>query len=527
VNGVHEPVVVARNPMKDLRTYEFGADAETLTRMWVSGVAPGHLEPVFRTMVSEIVSRVGERSRAVYLCSADEDAEARNRIAFLLAKLVREHVPTVLLVDCDFLSTGLGGVIPHRDALGFLDLLLYGTSLGVITQEAAHGVKVVGAGSFAVTKKSPFVIDAFVNARRYLVNQASCVIFVGPAMDDEGKLHPLAENVDLAVLVRTGVRFDTRFLDPSEQKVASTEGVEAWSVRMNTRTAAPTAGEPRGTEAAEPTLVAEVEDLFEQLGEAKPPAAREKVRPKGERAPSAETESFTEEPPTGATGPLFEEEGLAGPQFGKSAAGSRLIRVIISVVTIVLVAFVVWWLYLTRSVRERGEERVGAARPVPSTSQPSVPVTGSDSLRDERSAEPPPLATKDLASAGEAKSDAAAGHDGSTQGAVETPDRRKPAQTTASTPDSIHVAQTLDEFAGQYVIHAGSFRGINKAKEEAFYLLGWGYAVFIYRVDLESRGMWYRVYVGPYVNREDAMQSKIKLDGNPRIQSTRISKAPG
>ncbi len=96
-----------------------------------------------------------------------------------------------------------------------------------------------------------------------------------------------------------------------------------------------------------------------------------------------------------------------------------------------------------------------------------------------------------------------------------------------STPDSIYVAATLGEFASHYVVHAGSFRGIDKAKEEALYLLGWGYSVFIYRVDLDSKGIWYRVYVGPFVTEQDATATKIKLDENPRIRSTRVSKVPG
>jgi cell division protein FtsN len=49
----------------------------------------------------------------------------------------------------------------------------------------------------------------------------------------------------------------------------------------------------------------------------------------------------------------------------------------------------------------------------------------------------------------------------------------------------------------------------------------------VYHVDLGSKGMWYRVYVGPFATRDDAMDTKIKLDENPRIKSTRVSKVPG
>jgi len=513
--------------MKDLKTFEFGADAGTLSRAYESGLAPAHLEPVFRAMVSEIVSKVGEGTGSVYLCSPDEDTESRNRFAFLLAKLVRAHVPTALLVDCDFLSAGMNGIIPHRDALGFLDLLLYGTSLGVITQEALHGVKVVGAGSFAVTKKSPFAMDAFVDARRYLVNQAKCAIFVGPAMDDEGSLHPIAENVDRVVLVRMGTRFDARTLDPLEEKIASAQAGEAWSVHINTRTAAPAAREPQETAKEEATLVAEVEDLVDRLSEPKAAPRVEKTRVTSDRVPVQEKAGFADARSAGGDGPLFEEEEeLAGPHIRRKSVGTRIIRVVISFVVLVLVAFVVWWLYLTRSVREHGGERAGAVRRTP-VAEPPAPVTATDSLRSGRPIEPPPVATEETAPADRAESGVAAGRGETAKSATETAAALQPPETSVSTPDSIHFAATLDEFANQYVVHAGSFKGVDKAKEEAFYLLGWGYAVFIYRVDLESKGVWYRVYVGPFATREDAMERKIKLDENPRIRSTRVSKVPG
>ena len=57
--------------------------------------------------------------------------------------------------------------------------------------------------------------------------------------------------------------------------------------------------------------------------------------------------------------------------------------------------------------------------------------------------------------------------------------------------------------------------------------MGWDYPVFLYRIDLGGKGIWYRVYVGPANTREEARAFKIKLDENPRIQSTRIARVPG
>ena len=508
--------------MKDLKTYEFGADIEVLRRACDSGFPPAELEPAFRAVVSEIVSMTRETPRSIYLCSPEAHAEARDRFAFLLAKLLREHVPTVILVDCAFLSVGLSGIVPHRDALGFLDLLLYGTSIGVITQETAHGVRVVGAGSFAVTKKCPFVMDAFAAARRYLVNQAKCVIFVGPATDDEENLHPLAGNVDLAVLVRTGERFGVRALDPLEEKIAATENAAAWSVRINTRAAPPAADGTRATPGGEPTLVAEVEDLVETIGE-KPPsptARRGTARP--ESPPSRPAPA---EPPIRPGRRTVEATAHGRAAERRRAVSSRFIRVVAAAVAIGLVVFVVWWLYLTRSVRERGRESAGSGGGA------TTAVTTTPSVKDSLAAAPSTsLQTSPQTAASQegvttARSEADTAVPDVSIGARETPARR--GETALSTYDSIHFAETLDEFADRYIIHVSSFKGIEKAREEALYLAGAGYPVFIYRVDLGSKGMWHRVYAGPYATREDAMEHKINLDGNPRIKSTRISKVPG
>jgi hypothetical protein len=532
--------------MRDLKTYEIGVDLGTLQRSCEAGFPPAHVESALRAMVAEIASKTRERPFSVYLCSPDAGADARDRFAFLLVKLVREHVPTALLVDCVFLSTGLSGIVPHRDALGFLDLLLYGTSIGVIAQESAHGVKVVGAGSFAVTKKSPFVMDAFASARRYLANQAKCVVFVGPATDDEEKLHPIAANVDLTVLVRAGDRFGGRALDPLEEGIASLEGVDKWSVRINTRAAVeeprpaaagtrPAVDETRPAASVEPALVAEVDELVEKSVEEPLPVSQ---RPASQRPePAAPAAKYAVR--SGAARSETLERGPFGAE--KKGGGSRFIRVGAVVVAAALVVFVVWWLYLTRSVRDGGD-RSG----VPSAPGPAAVATmpSADSLaaakaaRDRvesliarnrtpsrtdtpgsaRGAEPAPGGTAETRAAG----------GGETAGAAEAP-REAPVQAgrSPSTADNMHVAESLAEFADQYIVHVSSFHGIDKAREEARDLIGWGYPVFLYRVDLGTKGIWYRVYVGPYDSRESAMEHKIKLDENPRIKSTRISKVPG
>ncbi len=532
--------------MDDLRTFEFGADIELLKNAYETGRLPGHMEAPFRAMVTDIIAKVREKPVSIYLCSPEEDAEARNLIGFFLTRLVREHIPTVLLVDCDFLSVGMTGIIPHRDALGFLDLLLYGTSLGVISQEAAHGVRIIGAGSFPVAKKSPFAVDAFESARRYLTNQAKCVIFCGPVLDDEELMHPLVEAVDLAALVRMGDHFDPRFLDPFEEKISSVEGKEAWSVRLDksipideTIPEFESKKKPETTrDKQEPTLVAEVEELVEQAGLVDPPdkkpepveekPALKKPEPTAPMARAQELQAPRSDAPAAkepmAKAPMARAQEPEAPKSDSPTArrrfdGSRVFRLAIFSVAVMLVVFVLWWLFLTKSVREREQTSAGLVEQPVASGDATVSVGTADSTRtdDAGAGESLVPAVADTVVAGRDTQEPSTG--AGTEAEAETGAIPKP--------DRVEIAETLDPYANQYLIHVSSFRKLENAKDEAFYLLGWGYPVFIYRADLGSKGMWYRVYVGPSTTREEAMEHKIKLDENRRIKSTRIARVPG
>lgn len=510
--------------MDDLKIFEVGADVGALKRARESGAVPESWEGVFRALVSEISTMVERKPRSIYLCSEDEDAEARNQFGAVLSRILRERIPGTLLVDCDFLSVGLSGVVPHRDALGFLDLLLYGTSLGVITQQAADGTKVVGAGSFAVTKKSPFAVDAFGAARRYLVTQSGCVIFAGPLLDDEGNVHPIVRNVDLAILVRVADRFDSKAPEAVERGVAAASSADAWSVRLSARGAPAPAAERRVPAFEEPTLVAEVEDVIDR--------SKPESRPGAGRPSHAEPAAPPEPPRTRESGAFEEEREIAESRIIRSrASASRAVRVAAWAAVILAAVFVVWWLVVTRSIRGGGEgppASPGPAAVAQRTTTPDSAVTGAGGGTPETKAgtsvpEGRLEASGDTNAAPGVERPALAAGDG--ERPADEPTRA--AGDAAALSDSLVYVRELGELSGRYVIHVSSFRGTERAESEAFYLLGWGYPVFVYHVDLGSKGKWYRVYVGPFENREEATEVKIKLDGNPRIQSTRLSKVPG
>jgi cell division protein FtsN len=386
-------------------------------------------------------------------------------------------------------------------------------------------------------------MDSFESARRYLANQAKCVIFCGPVLDDENQIHPLVEAVDLAALVRVGEHFDPRFLDPFEEKLSALDGREAWSVRLDKSISvddeAPGLETREDARKAQPTLVAEVEDLVERAGLADggdgkskaPPASAAAPKEKAEasREKAAETKAAREkadqekasmkaaapphrpeQPPGSPSAERAARTADRGPQPARRLGGSKVFRIATISVAVMLVVFVFWWLYLTKPVRERHQAPVGPAEEVAQTQ------TAADTARAEpeppASVETPPAKTPP---------------ETQTVETVEEPELTDDGAGAIPKPTDVVVSETLDPYANQYLIHVSSFRALENAKDEAFYLLGWGYPVFIYRADLGNKGMWYRVYVGPSETRAEAREYKIKLDENRRIKSTRIARVPG
>jgi cell division septation protein DedD len=188
-------------------------------------------------------------------------------------------------------------------------------------------------------------------------------------------------------------------------------------------------------------------------------------------------------------------------------------------VGVVLIVFVLWWLYLTKSVRDRDQGTAEMADRAAVTDEPSSPAGVTDSLVEE----PGRVGEGTTGTVRVPETTGTTGRDAGAPATVEETTRGPgPAER-----GDIFVAEKLDDFANQYLVHVSSFRRVESARDEAFYLLGWGYPVFIYRVDLGGKGMWYRVYVGPSATREEAAEHKIKLDENPRILSTRIARVPG
>jgi hypothetical protein len=428
------------------------------------------------------------------------------------------QIPSALVVDCDFLNVGLSGLVPERDALGFLDLLLYGSSLGVITQESQGGVKTIGAGSFPVTKRMPFVLSAFDEAAHRLVHHSRCAVFVGPLDEDEGGLHPLCGAVDIPVLVRELDAVRPGAVDPIEEQIASEWDSELLSVRLVGAAAipdqmfaellgdddddAPIAPAPRAAQTTPPPPPVSPP----------PPALPPRVP-----GPEASTPSLSDladppsEPPRPAARPTPPASpatfGTPPPPARRRSRGGTVVGVLL-VLAVVIVGG--RWIILDRSQKPDGGA-TASKTVTPETTPPDTATARRDTATSMENAGAPGTAEPPV---GNEPRRAELADTGGRSGG-----------TVLINPEDIHViAEIAANWPDQFFIHISSFRKSVEARNEVAFLENHEFPVFIVFLDLDAKGKWYRVYAGPFKTRDEAREVKKSLDDIPTVRFTRITK---
>jgi len=544
--------------MDKISSYNIGISVESLRNGFKLGVVPESLHEPFHSLLPRLTRAASESPTEVYLFSSDDIAEIRDLFGYSLTAALMQHVPSTLLVDCGFTTVGLSGVVPERDALGFLDLLLYGSSLGVITQETSGGVHVVGAGSFPVTKKMPFVLNSFEEASRRLVAHSRCAIYCGPLYDDNGELHPLVGVVDVPILVRA-TKAGAGVEDPIEEQVSAQCDSELLSVRINLRDAPVVTATPESSDDelfAEPEVVPPPapEPKFEEISPTTsttqqldsqsvppvtPPPPRTEPPPSLEppRAPATPPPPAAAGEPPMAEAPMVEFE----EEYGRSSRGERkyasLVPKIVTIaVALVVVAFLVWWF---NAERRNGVDSDPGQVAATQTGKPDAdPAAGGG----EGAGTPVDTAAGGVATDSLLPQGAAQATETQTTPAptlTEDPPVRPPPTGTETPPivqtdavaaidsDNILVLDDLEsEWGGSFVIHVSSFRESDKARTEVSHLVDLDYPVFIVYIDLGVKGKWYRVYAGPFERREEARNVKKNLDDTPGVRFTRITQIP-
>ena len=296
----------------------------------------------FKDIGAQIEKRMKERGGAAFLAlSVGEKGLSRDFAVLQLAHGLAQHGKSVLVVDCDFLHPGLSGLVENVEEHGFLDLLLYGSSLKTVARPIGiESVSVTGTGSFPVSRTIPFALKEFEKIREFLRAKHDVVIYCSTLYTEDSKMNPLAGLVD-------GVVLCCRIEDMPEgelQKDLKSLGAE----KVPPVDLVCFCGKRQEAQAAAPVPAKLVEKTAEPA-EAVSPAPPRPAEP--------------------VAGPLIERSDELEPFEAHEAEKKPRVnwpRLALIGGVIVVAAFVVWWTMISRTVNER-EDRGTASSTVADT----------------------------------------------------------------------------------------------------------------------------------------------------------------
>lgn len=482
--------------------YSIFLDGETIQSFMESGDYSSARElDHFKEVESQVEKWLKEGEGISLLAlSADDNRLSRDFSVLQIAHLMAKHGKTVLIVDCDFLSPGLSGLVEKVDNYGFLDLLLYGSSLQSISHPTGiDGVNVTGSGSFPISRTIPFALKEFGKVRAFLAKRSDAVIYCSTLYTDDGSVNPLSTEVD-------GIIMCCRIEEMEEgqlQRSLADLGSRVPPVDLICFCA-------RGEAPA-------VSIGAEEAGAGVAAAAAE--RPLAEKI----TETLEEPPPDSVEEkePVYIEktDEIEEPE----ESGRRRLnipRIVTIAVAVIIIGFISWWLIIDRSIRgrrdankrtelvqkqrsardraagEQGEQESAASTTV-DTVGTRVPVTGVMEPAEQHKT-------------GERV----------VEDTTRTVEREAPVEEPPATGEE---PPTKGEGAPgvTFAVHVASFRNMSRASREKERFEKKGYTVAIIAVTIRGEE-WYRILIGEYATRERAMRIRAELMDNSGVGYARI-----
>ena len=402
----------------------------------------------FDEVGSQLEKRVREGAGlSVLALTVGANRLSRDFAVLQIAHVLAKRGKRVLIVDCDFLHPGLSGLVENTEGLGFLDLLLYGSSL----QSVAHpvgvdGVSVTGPGSFPVYKTMPFAKSEFGKINEFLVKKNDVVIYCSTLYTDDDEANPLAEFVE-------GILYCCRIEEMDEGQLK--KNIEEFAARdvmvdiVCFGSKEETVGRPEEEPVAqEPPQEQEYEPVYiEKMGE-------------------IETE---------------EHEGKK--RF-------NLPRFITVVAAVIIASFIVYWVVITRTIRQRE-----------SSSRMTELVQKQRDARGAVEKRAPEEIATDTTALGEQEADREEIRE------EITPKPEPPLPESPSRP--------------RYAVHVASFKDIGRIGAEVAYLEKQGFETRVVEVEVKGT-VWFRVLVGEFETREDAGEARQELLALKRISYAQV-----
>ncbi len=403
----------------------------------------------FNEVGSQIEKHIKEGvGLSVLALTASKNRLSRDFAVLQIAHVLAKRGKRVLIVDCDFLSPGLNGIVENAEELGFLDLLLYGSSLqSVARPTGVDGMSVIGSGSFPVQKTMPFAKREFGKINEFLVQKNDVVIYCSTLYTDDGQTNPMTEFVD-------SILYCCRI-----------EKMDEGQLRKNL------------DEFAERDVMVDIVCFSSREEKALRPAdelaARERPREEGVDQEPIYIEKM---------GEIEADERLGKKRF-------NLPRFITVVAAVIIVSFIVYWIAITRTIRERE-----------STNRMTELVQKQRDAREAVDRQAPEGVVPDTAATGEEKPEVRE---------EKTPEPEPPAAVSPPGP--------------LFAVHVASFKDMDRVGAEVSYLEKQGYETRV--VEAEVRGaVWFRVLVGEYSTRGEADEVRQELLALRRITYARVVK---
>jgi len=420
----------------------------------------------FKDIGGQIEKRIKEDvGLSLLALSLSENRMPRDFAVLQIAHVLAKHGKRVLIVDCDFLQSGLSGLVENIEEQGFLDLLLYGSSLkSVVHSIGIDGVSITGAGSFPVSRAIPFAQKEFSKVRDFLKKRNQIVIYCATLYTEDGEVNPLCNYADGILLC------------------CQIEEMEEGELKRSLRDLGPDL----------PPL-----DLvcFCAKGELIPAGIRDKKKAKEEGKPTAKVPEEVRAKEEETYEPAFIEKTEEVETVKRG--WFNLPRIVTVAFAALLVGFLIWWVVINRSIREKESSRkmtelVQKQRDVreavdkkPATTVVVDSIEGEEGPVAEAPAEKPPVVTKE-------------------------PVVRAPEKVTPT--------------AGpRYAIHIASFKELSRAGRETEYFERAGYEVRVVEVNIKGE-IWFRVLVGNYATREEAITERVEIRAMKRVGYARVVK---
>ncbi len=433
-----------------------------------SGIMLGHFEQVADRIEKSLADGF---SKAFLACSLPDDRMARDFGVLQIAHILSMHGKRVLIVDCDFLSPGLSGIVENQEEHGFLDLLLYGSSLKAVAKDIGiDGVGVIGSGSFPVSKTIPFAIKEFEKVNSFLSEKSDVVIYCSIIFTEEREVNPLCSKINQVLLFCQVDRLEEGRLKELIELIKSEN-------------------------------ISHLELVCYCAKEVEKKVKEEVIQPAGGKmddgGKSPEGEEVEE--PEHEEEPAFLEKTSEVSQEIE-VKHSRLPKIVTVVAAVLLVAFVSWWIVMNRSIKEK--EATQRMSEIVQKKKESQIVSTQKRLTEEGS-EVSRVDTTKISK-----------QSGTPVGKAEEVSGEEPSAKTEKVEEEqarkLSDEEQIKKQGFFYTVHVASFKDISRAGKEVEYLEKNGYEAWVVDVVVKDQ-TWFRVLVGKFATKEKANQVRLKL----------------